>query len=177
LHWSWTQSRPKLPPIALEDGDQLTIPTAPSFVGVFGAVAAETSFLYRQNFTVADYLDRAGTTRDADLDYVAIVRADGTFEGISTSSRGWLNMRQETLDKRLNPGDSIFVPEKFDKRTSYMRFVDGAKGLGDDFLPVRPGFCCAENHSELKSMENNSNLEAKEDQSEIDLIDMLDGCR
>jgi protein involved in polysaccharide export with SLBB domain len=130
----------KLPPIALEDGDQLTIPTAPSFVGVFGAVAAETSFLYRQNFTVADYLDRAGTTRDADLDYVAIVRADGTFEGISTSSRGWLNMRQETLDKRLNPGDSIFVPEKFDKRTSYMRFVDGAKDLGTIFYQFGLGF-------------------------------------
>lgn len=130
----------KLPPIALEDGDQLTIPTAPSFVGVFGAVAAETSFLYRQNFTVADYLDRAGTTRDADMDYVAIVRADGTFEGLSTSSRGWLNMRQETLDKRLNPGDSIFVPEKFDKRTSYMRFVDGAKDLGTIFYQFGLGF-------------------------------------
>ena len=130
----------KLPTIALEDGDQLTIPTAPSFVGVFGAVAAETSFLHRQNFTVADYLDRAGTTRDADLEYVAIVRADGTFEGTSTSSRGWLNMRQETLDKRLNPGDSIFVPEKFDKRTAYNRFIDGAKDLGTVFYQFGLGF-------------------------------------
>ncbi len=130
----------KLPPIALEDGDQLTIPTAPSFVGVFGAVTAETSFLYRQNFTVADYLDRAGTTRDADMDYVAIVRADGTFEGVSTSARGWLNMRQETLDKRLNPGDSIYVPEKFDKRTAYMRFVDGAKDIGTIFYQFGLGF-------------------------------------
>lgn len=130
----------KLPPIALEDGDQLTIPTTPSFVGVFGAVAAETSFLYRQNFTVADYLDRAGTTRDADMDFVAIVRADGSFEGVSASSRGWLNMRQETLDKRLNPGDAIFVPEKFDKRTSYMRFIDGAKDLGSIFYQFGLGF-------------------------------------
>jgi protein involved in polysaccharide export with SLBB domain len=119
----------KLPHIALEDGDQITIPTSPSFVGIFGAVAAETSFLHRQNFTVADYLDRAGLTRDADLDFVAIVRADGSLDGVSTAERGFFSLNQSTLDKRLNPGDSIFVPEKFDKRSGYLKFMDVAKDL------------------------------------------------
>lgn len=130
----------KLPPVALEDGDQLTVPTAPSFVGVFGAVNAETSFLHRQNYTVADYLDRAGVTRDADIDYVTVVRADGTLEGVSTSARTWLVLSQSILDKRLNPGDTIYVPEKFDKRTPYMRFVDGAKDLGTIFYQFGLGF-------------------------------------
>jgi protein involved in polysaccharide export with SLBB domain len=119
----------KLPHVALEDGDQITIPTSPSFVGIFGAVSAETSFLHRQNFTVADYLDRAGLTRDADLDFVAIVRADGSLDGVSTAERSFFSLSQSTLDKRLNPGDSIFVPEKFDKRSGYLKFMDVAKDL------------------------------------------------
>lgn len=131
---------PRLPQIALEDGDQFVVPTTPSFVGVFGAVTAETSFLFRQNFTVSDYLDRAGMQRDADLDYVAIVRADGSFEGVSASGRGWLSFAQSVLDRRLNPGDSIFVPEKFDKRTSYLRLIDGAKDLATIFYQFGLGY-------------------------------------
>jgi protein involved in polysaccharide export with SLBB domain len=117
-----------LPPVVLEDGDQITVPNIPSFIGVFGAVQAETSFLHRFNFTVRDYLERAGPTRDADPDYVALIRADGSVESNQNLSRGWLTgWTGDVLDKRLNPGDSIFVPEKFDKRSGYARFIEGAK--------------------------------------------------
>jgi protein involved in polysaccharide export with SLBB domain len=116
-----------LPPIALEDGDQITVPTLPSFVGVFGAVTAETSFLHRYNFSARDYVERAGPTRDADDSAVAIIRADGTVESDSGMSRGWISFSSSVLDRRLNPGDTIFVPEKFDKRSRYTRFVEGVK--------------------------------------------------
>jgi hypothetical protein len=68
-------------------------------------------------------------TRDADLDFVAIVRADGSLDGVSTAERSFFSLSQSTLDKRLNPGDSIFVPEKFDKRSGYLKFMDVAKDL------------------------------------------------
>jgi len=118
---------PNLPPIVLEDGDQITVPAMPSFVGVFGAVTAETSFIHRFNYTVRDYLDRAGPTRDADDSYVMVIRADGTVEGGSIASRSIFSFESGILDKRLNPGDAIFVPEKLDRRTAYSRFIEGAK--------------------------------------------------
>ena len=117
-----------LPPVVLEDGDQVTVPNMPSFVGVFGAVTAETSFLHRFNFTVRDYLQRAGPTRDADPDFTAIIRADGSVESYQNFGRSWLvSWDSDVMNKRLNPGDSIFVPEKFDKRSGYARFIEGAK--------------------------------------------------
>ena len=116
-----------VPPIVLEDGDQITVPTPPSFVGVFGAVTAEASFLHRFNYTARDYLDRAGPTRDADEDYVAIIRADGTVEVNAGMSRSLLSFNTGVLDRRLNPGDTVFVPEKYDKRSAYTRFIEGAK--------------------------------------------------
>lgn len=116
-----------VPPIVLEDGDQITVPTTPSFVGVFGAVTAEASFLHKYNYTARDYLDKAGPTRDADDDYVAIIRADGTVEVNSGVGRSLLSFNTGVLDRRLNPGDTVFVPEKFDKRSAYTRFIEGAK--------------------------------------------------
>jgi protein involved in polysaccharide export with SLBB domain len=116
-----------LPPLMLEDGDQITVPTLPSFVGVFGAVTAETSFLHRYNFTARDYIERAGPTRDADDSAVAIIRADGSVESDNGISHGLLSFSNSVLDRRLNPGDTVFVPEKFDKRSRYTRFIEGAK--------------------------------------------------
>ncbi|MGE4243490.1 polysaccharide biosynthesis/export family protein [Ramlibacter sp.] len=119
-----------LPPIQLEDGDQLTVPNLPSFVGVFGAVTAETSFLHRFNYSVRDYIGRAGPTRDADEDFVAVIRADGSVESDNEIGRGIFGKwSASVLEKRLNPGDTIFVPEKFDKRSRYTRFIEGAKDL------------------------------------------------
>jgi hypothetical protein len=117
-----------LPSVVLEDGDDITVPNTPSFVGIFGAVTAETSFLHRLNFTVREYLQRAGPTRDADPDFTAIIRADGSVESYQDLGRSWLaSWNSDVMDKRLNPGDSIFVPEKFDKRSGYARFIEGAK--------------------------------------------------
>ena len=58
---------------------------------------------------------------------MAIIRADGTVESDSGLTRGWISFSSSVLDRRLNPGDTVFVPEKFDKRSRYTRFVEGVK--------------------------------------------------
>jgi protein involved in polysaccharide export with SLBB domain len=116
---------PELPVLALEDGDQITVPNRPSFVGVFGAVMAETSFLYRPGASVQDYIDRAGMTAEAEEDATLLIRADGSVES-NPAVRNWFG-GGGFMGKSLQPGDSIFVPERLDRRTAYTRFIQGAK--------------------------------------------------
>ena len=115
---------PQLPAITLEDGDQITVPHAPSFVGVFGAVLTETAYIHRPNSTLKDYLDKSGITREADLDNLMVIRADGTVESNARRSSLW---GSGFNNKKLNPGDSIFVPEVLDRRSAYTQFITGAK--------------------------------------------------
>ena len=116
-----------LPALSLEDGDQILVPSRPSFVGVFGEVMAETSFIHNPSATVSDYLDKAGLTRDADTSNIMLVRADGSVEG--SSNRGWwFGLGSATItSKKLNPGDTIFVPGVIDRRSAYTQFIQGAK--------------------------------------------------
>lgn len=118
--------QPVLPAIALEDGDQITVPNKPSFVGVYGAVMAETSFIHRPEASVRDYLDRAGLSVGAEEDATLIVRADGSVES-NQAARSLFASGSGFMSKRLQPGDSIFVPDKIDRRTAYTQFVQGAK--------------------------------------------------
>lgn len=117
-------NNPVTPSILLEDGDQILVPHRPSFVGVFGEVFAESSFIFRPGFTVSHYVDKAGLTRDADVDNLLLIRADGSVEGNARSSSFWSS---GVMNKNLNPGDSIFVPGSIDRRTAYTQFMEGAK--------------------------------------------------
>lgn len=116
---------PQFPEVLLEDGDTITVPNKPSFVGVYGAVAVESSLIFRNNTSVQSYLDKAGITRTADLDSVLLVRADGTVRS-NQSERGWLQFGS-FMSTNLMPGDSIFVPEQTDFRTPYTLFMLGLK--------------------------------------------------
>ena len=116
--------KPVLPAITLEDGDEVRIPMRPNFVGVFGEVFTDSAVLHKPNNTVADYLDKAGVTRDADLDNLIVVRADGKVEN---SPASLFSIRPEVLGKRLYAGDSVFVPGRLDRRTPYTNFIQGAK--------------------------------------------------
>ncbi|WP_101103671.1 capsule biosynthesis GfcC family protein [Macromonas bipunctata] len=93
-----------------------------------GAVLAETAFMHRASDTVGDYLDRAGITRDADLDGLMIIRANGSVESAARSNARTLwGMGSGLQSQAVFPGDTIFVPEKVDRRSGYSRFVEGAK--------------------------------------------------
>ena len=118
---------PVLPPLALEDGDSLTVPPVSNFVGAYGAVLAETSFVHKPGKTVAYYLERAGLTRDADVEAVLLIRADGTVQA-NSAQRNWLGWgNSRFMNTRVEPGDSLFVPELLDRRTPYVQFIQGAK--------------------------------------------------
>lgn len=115
---------PTAPAITLEDGDQITVPNRPSFIGVFGEVLTESSFIHKAGYSVKDYINKAGLTRDADTDNVMLIRADGTIEG---GARQTSFFSSGVMGKNLYPGDTIFVPALIDRRTGYTQFVQGAK--------------------------------------------------
>jgi protein involved in polysaccharide export with SLBB domain len=118
---------PELPNVALEEGDVISVPARPSFVSVFGAVLAESTFIHKPGHTVGDYLDRAGPTRDADLDAAMVIRSDGTVVA-NRALRSWVGWGNRSfLSTRVYPGDSVFVPELLDKRKPYTIFIQGAK--------------------------------------------------
>lgn len=99
-----------VPDIALEDGDTFVVPSIPSSVNVVGAVYNQNSFLYSRTRKVGDYLHMAGgPTRSADAKRAFIIRADGEVVSRAGGNGPWGN---SFTSLRLNPGDSIVVPDK-----------------------------------------------------------------
>jgi len=112
-----------LPQLKLENGDRLVVPSQPAFINVFGAVNAETSPLWRPNSRVSDYLKLSGLTVDADEENIFILRVDGSV--ISRNSGSWFSGGFGGTE--VMPGDSIVVPEKFDKETRWSKFMAGTR--------------------------------------------------
>jgi protein involved in polysaccharide export with SLBB domain len=110
-----------LPDLQLEDGDVFTVPNRPSFVNVVGSVYNGTSFLHREDRRLGDYLREAGgATRTGDTRHIFLIRADGSVVSKSRAN-GLLTQSFEGL--RLNPGDTIVVPDQINKTT----FLKGLK--------------------------------------------------
>jgi protein involved in polysaccharide export with SLBB domain len=99
-----------LPDIPLEDGDRFIVPSVPASVNVVGSVYDQNAFIYRNGRRVGEYLHLAGgPNRNADRKHVFIIRADGSVLSREATSSVWGN----TFDAvRLNPGDTLVVPEK-----------------------------------------------------------------
>lgn len=112
----------RLPALKLENGDRLVVPAKAEFVHVFGAVNSESSPLWRRNGRVADYVKLAGLTSDADQDNIFILRVDGSVvsRGSSWGFGGFGGVE-------VMPGDSIVVPEKFDKESGWTKFTQGTR--------------------------------------------------
>lgn len=111
-----------LPNITLENGDHFIVPPLPASVNVVGAVYDQNSFLYVASRRSGDYLHLAGgPNRDADRKDVFIIRADGSVVSRSAASGLWGN---EFDSLRMNPGDTIVVPEKGFRPSSLRGFLD-----------------------------------------------------
>ena len=101
-----------LPEMTLEDGDRLFVPHRPSMVSVFGTVFNQASFVYSPDKTVSDYLAQAGGPRkEADTDSIYVIKADGSV----VSNRNSSLLSSSLASASLMPGDSIVVPEDFDR--------------------------------------------------------------
>lgn len=102
----------------LENGDTLHVPEKPNHIQVIGAVYNQTAFLYDSKASTASYLKKAGgMTQDAEEDALYVLRIDGT--AVSKEEAGgffWSNF----MHAKLDPGDTIVVPEKIE-RIAYLR--------------------------------------------------------
>jgi protein involved in polysaccharide export with SLBB domain len=119
-------SKSDVPPIRLENGDRIQIPPRPDFIQIFGSVNTESALVFSLGLKVKDYLGMAGTNTSADLNGIILVRADGSA---MTNQSYWGN---DVLSATVLPGDTIVLPEKFDRESAWSQSVRTAK----DFTQV-----------------------------------------
>jgi protein involved in polysaccharide export with SLBB domain len=95
--------------IELRADDTLFIPKLPEFVVVSGQVYNSNALTFEPGKTVSWYVDRAGgPTKLADKGAIFVIRSDGSV--ISGRGSGWWGRNVESM--RVEPGDSVIVPEK-----------------------------------------------------------------
>jgi protein involved in polysaccharide export with SLBB domain len=86
-------------------------------VNVFGTVFNESAFVYNPDKNVRDYLALAGGPRkQADEGSTYVLRANGSV----TSSRQYGIFARSVRTMNVLPGDTIVVPEDFE-RTTWMK--------------------------------------------------------
>lgn len=115
--------------LVLEDGDVLMVPSSLKVekISVIGFVREPGQYSVRANSTLVKALALAGgpVEPDADLRHIRIIRLDGSVI-IADATSSWTNMGQGSSSSSpsptdneitpvapyIQPGDSIFVPEK-----------------------------------------------------------------
>lgn len=111
-----------VPKIPLENGDIFRVPSRPNTVSVIGAVYGQNVFLFDTKRHVEDYVALAGKpNRIADRKHAFIIRADGSIFSRERAKGVWSNSFDST---RINPGDSIVIPEKLIKPTALKQLLD-----------------------------------------------------
>jgi hypothetical protein len=102
------------------------VPVRPSFIAVAGSVYNENVLVWRPGRTVADYLQSAGPTESADVDNTFVLRADGSVA--TRPEDRFFGMTRGTVHRIvLAPGDTVVVPEKVDRETTYTALIRGIK--------------------------------------------------
>jgi protein involved in polysaccharide export with SLBB domain len=114
-----------LPPLPLEDGDAIHIPSRPGFVTVVGEVYNENAIIYRPGRTVGDVLKTAGASDNAELDNAFVLRADGSVRSARDNNSLFRMSGFDSIE--LMPGDTVVVPAKLDRETGWTKFVTGLK--------------------------------------------------
>lgn len=101
--------------ILLEDGDRLEVPKKQNVVNVVGRVYNPTGVVYDPaNDRLGHYLNTVGgPTKSADRDQIFLIRADGSVVTKENVGGGFFVFGERGLmSARVEPGDSIVVPEK-----------------------------------------------------------------
>jgi protein involved in polysaccharide export with SLBB domain len=94
--------------VELRAGDLLIVPKRPDFVLVTGQVYNPTTLSFSPGKSAGWYLTRSGgPTELANKKSIFVIRADGSVVG---QGGGWWS--GDVLSVKMNPGDSIVVPEK-----------------------------------------------------------------
>ncbi|WP_298271275.1 SLBB domain-containing protein [Geobacter sp.] len=116
--------------LELMGGDALEIPQTSSVVNVMGSVYNPTSFVLMPDKDVSFYLKKAGgVLGDADEDAMYVIKADGSVVSKEQSSFGirWDEDGKRWtfggfMSNRLDPGDTLVVPEKLE-RVAWLRTI------------------------------------------------------
>ena len=110
--------------LELEDGDTFLIPPTPSSVLVMGRVYNSNAILYSKDKPLNYYLNKVGgPAENADEKRIYLVRADGSV--ISRTQESLFGFRWDPdtsrwasggfMETPIGPGDTILVPEKFER--------------------------------------------------------------
>jgi polysaccharide biosynthesis/export protein len=106
-------------------GDVLVVPKRPNFVMVNGQVYNPTAISYLRGKEADWYLRRTGgPTQSANKKGIFILRADGSV--VARTGGLW---RENVLGTRLQPGDSIVVPEKITGGSMFWKNLMGGAQL------------------------------------------------
>jgi polysaccharide biosynthesis/export protein len=101
--------------VLLEDGDRLDVPKKMNVVNVVGRVYNPTGIVFDPaRDSVGYYLQMVGgPAESADRDHIFLLKADGSVITQDTLNRGIFGFAGGGLmNARVEPGDSILVPEK-----------------------------------------------------------------
>ena len=101
--------------LVVEHGDKIIVPPKAEVVNVMGRVYNSTAVVFNPARDTAGYYLRkvGGPTEDADRKNIFVVKADGSVVTKETAGGGlWFFGGGDFLDTRIEPGDSIVVPEK-----------------------------------------------------------------
>jgi protein involved in polysaccharide export with SLBB domain len=111
-----------IPDVPLEDGDSFLVPPVPASVNVVGAVYDQNSFLFVRGARVGTYLRYAGgADRDGDRKHEFIIRANGDVVSYDRDKGVW---GSDFNNLRINPGDTVVVPEKTFRPSGLRAFID-----------------------------------------------------
>lgn len=111
-----------LPDLPMQNGDRFVVPSVPDIVNVVGAVYDQNSFLYKSGMRAGIYLREAGgPTKQADRRHEFIIRADGEVVSRDSLNSVW---GDEFRNLRINPGDTVVVPEKTYKPSAIRGLID-----------------------------------------------------
>ncbi|MHB1041136.1 MAG: SLBB domain-containing protein, partial [Desulfobacteria bacterium] len=101
--------------VLLEDGDRLDVPRKMNVVNVVGRVYNPTGIVFDPARDSVGYYLRlvGGPTESADRDHIFLLKADGSVVTQATSDSGFFAFGDRGLmNTKVEPGDSILVPEK-----------------------------------------------------------------
>ncbi len=123
LHFSPTSSSlDDIPAISLENGDKFVLPSMPATINVVGAVYDQNSFVYEPSQSAGRYLQLAGRT-DTQCGLASVVYYPcGRLGSQPRCREGSLGNEFNSL--RLNPGDTIVVPDKTLQPSGVRKFMD-----------------------------------------------------
>lgn len=118
--------------VELMGGDLLEVTPMPNSVNVLGQVYNPTSFIPSDDNDVAFYLDKAGgPVRSAEESDIYIVRADGTVVSRQQVSMFKNLIFSGFMSTTLEPGDTVIVPQKYEKIAWMREIKDTAVILGN----------------------------------------------